>query len=73
MEDFLNGMEHNLPYFQINSTLDFDHGIYTKIHTDSDEEYSYRNAQHLFYYLSTNHGISVACIASTVYRIRIAS
>ena len=31
MEDFKNGMEDNLPYFRINSTLDC---FYRKIHTD---------------------------------------
>ena len=30
MEDFKNEMEDNLPYFQINFTLDFDHGILQK-------------------------------------------
>ena len=34
MEDFKNGMEDNLPYFHTNSTLDFVHCIYRKIHTD---------------------------------------
>ena len=37
MEDFKNGMEDNLPYFHTNSILDFALGIYTKIHTDSDD------------------------------------
>ena len=36
MEDFKNEMEDNLPYFHTNSILDFAHGIYKKIHTDSD-------------------------------------
>ena len=35
MEDFKNGMEDNLPYFQTNSIQDFVHGIYIKIHTNS--------------------------------------
>ena len=30
MEDFKNGMEENLPYFQTHSILDFAHGIYKK-------------------------------------------
>ena len=34
MEDFNNRMEDNLPYFHTNSTLDFVHCIYRKIHTD---------------------------------------
>ena len=34
--NFKNGMEDNLPYFQINSILDFTHGIYRKINTDGD-------------------------------------
>ena len=36
MEDFKNGMEDNLSYFHTNSILDFAHGIYKKIFTDSD-------------------------------------
>ena len=36
IEDFKNGMEDNLSYFDTNSTLDFAHGIYRKIYTDSD-------------------------------------
>ena len=36
MED-INGMEDNLPYFHTNSILDFAHGIYRKIHTDSND------------------------------------
>ena len=35
MEDFKNGMEHNLPYFHTISILDFAHGIYRKVNTDS--------------------------------------
>ena len=38
MEDCKNGMEDNLPYFHTNSMLDFAHGIYTKIYTDSDNQ-----------------------------------
>ena len=38
MEDFKNGMEDNLPHFNTNSILDFAHGIYRKIYTDSDNE-----------------------------------
>ena len=33
MEDFQNGMEDNLPYFRINSILDFMNGICRKIYT----------------------------------------
>ena len=36
MKDFMGGMEDNLPYFHTNSILDFAHGIYRKIYTDSD-------------------------------------
>ena len=36
MEDFKNGIEGNFPYFHANSILDFAHGIYRKIYTDSD-------------------------------------
>ena len=36
MEDFKDGMEGNLLYFHTNSILDFAHGIYRKIYTDSD-------------------------------------
>ena len=38
MEDFKNGMEDNLPYLHTNSILDFAHGIYKNIHTDSDNQ-----------------------------------
>ena len=31
-----NGMEDNLPYFYTNSIVDFAHGIYRKMNTDSD-------------------------------------
>ena len=31
-------MEDNLPYFDANSILDFVHGIYSKIYTDSNNE-----------------------------------
>ena len=31
-----DGMEGNLPYFHTNSILDFAHGIYREINTDSD-------------------------------------
>ena len=36
MEDFKNEMKDNLPYFHTNSVLDFAHGIYRKMYTDSD-------------------------------------
>ena len=36
MEDFKNGMEGNLPYFHTYSIVDFAHGSYRKIYTDSD-------------------------------------
>ena len=36
IENFKNGMEDHLPYFHINSILDFAHGIYRKINTDGD-------------------------------------
>ena len=32
MEDFKNGMEDNLPYFNTNSILDFLNGIYRKLY-----------------------------------------
>ena len=35
MEDFKNGVEDNLSYFDCNSILDFERGIYSKIYTDS--------------------------------------
>ena len=38
MKDFKNGMEDNLPYFHTNFILDFAHGIYRKISTDSDNQ-----------------------------------
>ena len=38
MKDFKNEMEDNLPYFHTNSTLDFAHGIYREIYTDSDNQ-----------------------------------
>ena len=60
-EDFKDGMEDDLPYCHNDSILDFDHGIYSKIYTDSDKYYSHRSAQHLFYNLSTNRDTSVAC------------
>ena len=36
MESKISGMEDNLPYFHINSVLDFAHAIYRKINTDGD-------------------------------------
>ena len=37
MEDFKNEMEDNLPHFRTNFMLDFAHGIYRKIYTESDD------------------------------------
>ena len=37
IEDFKSGIEDNLPYFHTNSILDFAHGIYRKIYTDSND------------------------------------
>ena len=34
MEEFMNGMADNLPYFHTNSILHFGHRIYRKIHTN---------------------------------------
>ena len=39
MEDFKNGIEDNFPYFKTNFILDFAHGIYRKIYTDSDNQH----------------------------------
>ena len=36
MVDFKNEMEDDFPYFYTNSILDFAHGIYRKVRTDSD-------------------------------------
>ena len=36
MEDFKNGMVGNLPHFHTNSILDFAHGVFRKVYTDSD-------------------------------------
>ena len=75
MEDFKNGMEENLPYFDTNSILDFVHFL---------QKNTYRcrvviknivaeifNFNIYAYYLSTNCGIWVVYIAKTVYLLHL--
>ena len=61
-----NGRPSPILSYQFHTT-DFVHGIYRKIYTDSDKHYSHTSIQHLVYYLLTNCGTSVVCVAQTVY------